>query len=272
MSSKFEIKKINTPLRVREVVTIEAGGKKYVFEGNSPTNFFMQDVAGEVALEKPDKLVRPIQVLSVCDSNGSYCMNITGDKLKREITSFNSIRVSGTEVWNSGTKPAMVELGWLLPNDVIIPYFKTPLPGGINVQQGAPLSVVWDASFSLQITSASGFLAGSNLNAIPWISRMCNILIGNRPANKYLTLTKCKGIGYIGIIHQEFWTANTVRNINAYKVGIYSVQVVNSGGVREVWFGDDDFSAMIAFTLSTPLSVKAGDYVTIELSFQTSQG
>lgn len=266
MSSKFEIKKINTPLRVREFITIEAGGKKYVFEGNSPTNFFIQDVVGEATVKIPEAAVHPIEYLSVCDSNNNYCMNITGDKLKREPTSSTSIRVSGTETWNSSTRPAIVELGWLISDKAKIPYFSTPLPGSINVQQGTPLSVIWDASFSLQVTSASGFLSGSKLDASSWLTRLCMILIGARPPNKLLTLTKCSGFGRAG----RFWLTNVVRDTKASKVGIYNVQVETSGDLSEVWFGDDDFSAAIVFTLSTPLKVKAGDYVTIELSFQTS--
>jgi len=46
--------------------------------------------------------------------------------------------------------------------------------------------------------------------------------------------------------------------------------VGTSGDLTEVIFGNDDFSAQIVFKLPTPLTVKAGDYVTIELSFQAS--
>jgi len=270
MSSKGENKKINTPLRVREVITIEAGGKKYVFEGNSPTQVFMYHVVWEATLGTPGEVVQPIAYLSVCDSTRSYCMDITGDSLKRELTSFTSIRVSGTGTWNSSSQPAVIELGYIGANNQKIAYFTATLAGGVSVQQGAPLSVTWDASFSLQATSASGFLAGSSLTATSWITRLCLILIGSRPAGKYLTLTKSKGVGYVGSLTQEFWKVDTVRNQQAYKVGIYNIQVGTSGDLREVYFGDADFSAMIVFTLSTPLAVKAGDYVTIELSFQAS--
>lgn len=270
MSSKGENKKINTPLRVREVITIESGGRKYVFEGNSPTPTFINHVVGEATLVTKGEVVRPITYLSVCDSARSYCMDITGGNLNRQHVSSTSIRVSGTGTWNSSSQPAITELGYIGTNNQKVAYFTTTLTGDLSIRQGAPLSVTWDASLSLQITSASGFMAGSAINATLWIARLCDILIGSRPTGKYLTLTKSKGVGYIGVTTQVIWTTDTVRNQQAYKVGIYNFKVGTSGDLREVHFGDDDFSAAIVFSLPTPLTVKASDYVTIELTFQAA--
>jgi hypothetical protein len=241
-------------IEVKEKVKIRVGDKEYEFKTNTPTSSFYTDLYDEITAGYDAVILRPLAKIQLLDTAGDVGAEISGDALNVSRDS-TELTLSGSAVWNSDRQPATLRV----LDTRNVPYFHTQLPGGINVPRGSTINVTWEASFSLDISSATGYLAGSVVNYVPHISLLVDVLINNR-GNRSLAIRK---VTYRYSDGYE-WTLDITGEQGQHRLRLPPTQVTRSGTIDTVRLCTSA-NVCITFTLTSPLNVNAGDTIGLDV-------
>jgi len=243
-------------IEVKERVKLKIGDKEYVFESNTPTSFFYTDLYDEIVAGIELNQVFPLGILQVVDSAGAVGAEITSASWTLDKT-LTSITITGSAVWNSDNPPATLKV----LDTRRMPYFQTSLPAGISAQRGLPITVTWDARFSMNISSATGYLAGSTIVGTDFISLLVDIL-ANARNNRTLTLRKVK----YHFTDGSALIVDVARDPEARRIYLPPTQLTRSGTINIVTLYTNE-DKCFSFILSSPLNVNAGDYISLDIYF-----
>jgi hypothetical protein len=243
-------------IEVKERVKLKIGDKEYEFESNTPTTGFYTDLYDEITAGYDATEVFPLNKIQVLDSAGS---------VGAEITSANwtltkgtaKITISGSATWNSDNPPAKLKI----LDTRGVAYFETSLPAGVSAQRGLPITITWEASFSIAISSATGYLAGSHVLYTVYLDKLVDILANEREG-KSLSIRKAS---YYYTDGYE-WVVNVIGEMGQHYLRIPPTQVPKAGSINQVLLCTSADICM-AFVLSSPLNVNAGDYVSLDIYF-----
>jgi hypothetical protein len=243
-------------IEVKERVKLKIGDKEYEFESNTPTTAFYTDLYDEITAGYDATELYPLNKIQVLDSAGTVGAEITSASWTLDKTS-TSITISGSAVWNSDNPPAKLKI--LDTRGTV--YFETSLPAGISAQRGLPITVTWDAVFSMSISSATGYLAGATVIDTRHISILVDILANNRN-NRSLAIRSAE---YQYTDGTKF-RVNIIGEQGQHYLHLPPTQVPKTGSINIVmlYTSSGDF---ISFILSSPLNVNAGDYVSLDIYF-----
>jgi len=252
-----QIKKERT-IQVKEILKIRVGDKEYIVISNTPTSTFYADVYGEITAETPEAKLGYIRYVAIHDATGYQVCWIDTTASKVEA---NKIQVEASCTWNSTYPPDRVKIY----SDAIRMYFEVLLPPDIEVPAGSPFSITWEATFSISITSASGFLAGASLNASGLIDQLTSIL-ANQRGNLLMTARKTILRGRSGTNYNYVFLEVDVSRDPTGKAIILSPRVVEATGdilYTEIYSltTTDEVRELLIFTHASPLSVREGDLV-----------
>jgi hypothetical protein len=243
-------------IEVKERVKLKIGDKEYEFESNTPTTAFYTDLYDEITAGYDATEVFPLDKIQVLDSAGSVGAEITSANWTLDKTQ-TSITINGSAIWNSDNPPAKLKI----LDTRGVAYFETPLPAGVSAQRGLPITVVWDAVFSIAVSSATGYLAGATVVGTRFLSILVDILANSRN-NRSLAI---RSVEYQYTDGTKF-RANIISDMGQHHLRLQPTQVPKAGSINIVmlYTSSDDF---ISFILSSPLNVDAGDYVSLDIYF-----
>ena len=250
-------------ITVKEKIIVRVNGKEYVVEYDPPEADFYNDLYGEITATTPTAVLEYINTFEVLDGllNVGCVANVTPSKCDT-----NCIYASFTCTWNSDYNPVKMRIK--TPSGKI--YFYPALPSGLTVAKGSPLSITWQAVFTANIQSASGWLAGASLNADSLLEKIANIMCNNR-GTVILTAQKTKILGRVGTQSGvTFIDADLTRDPATRKIMLPSTPTPTSGDVNLVYIDgfttDNVRISLFYFYLSTPLSVSKDDYLGYEIT------
>jgi hypothetical protein len=249
-------KKNPKTIEVKERIKLKIGDKEYEFEFNTPTPEFYNDLYDEITLGTDGVKVMPLNKIQVLDSAGAVGAEITSANWS--LTKGTAkITISGSATWNSDNPPARLKI----LNTVEIEYFETSLPAGISAQRGLPITVTWEASFSMNISSATGYLAGSNIIYVVYLDKLVDIL-ANQREGKSLAIRKAS---YYYTDNYE-WVVDVLGSITQHSLRIPPTQVPKAGSINSMFLCTST-NICFTFVFSSPLNVSSGDYVSLDIYF-----
>ena len=243
-------------IEVKERVKLKIGDKEYEFESDTPTPLFYTDLYDEITAGYDATELFPLGKIQVLDSAGAVGAEITSDNwtLTCEAT---KISITGSAVWNSDNPPATLKV----LDTRGFTYFQTSLPAGISAQRGLPITVTWEASFSMTVSSATGYLAGASITYTAYIARLVNIL-GNAREGKSLSIRKA----IYRYTDGYEWAVNVVGEMGQRRIYLPATQVPKAGSIDNVSLCTSA-NECFAFALSSLLNVSSGDYVSLDIYF-----
>jgi len=243
-------------IEVKEKVKIKIGNKEYEFEANSPTSGFYTDLYDEITFGSDVGVVSPLTKAQVLDSAGNVGAEILASNWSWYVEP-PTIGFSGSSTWNSDNPPATLKV---IAGEGKV-YFQTALPSGISAQKGLPITVTWQATFSVNIPSVTGYLAGASLVDTSLITRLVYILADTRE-NKYLAIRKI--VYYYSDGYQ--WELTPTCETGIRHIYIPATTVTRSGTITHVLLATSSYEGL-RFMLSSPLNVSVGDYISLDIYF-----
>jgi len=243
-------------IEVKERIKLKIGDKEYEFESNTPTSSFYMDLYDEITAGYDESDLFPLDKIQVLDSAGAVGAEITSASWTLDKT-LTSITIKGSAAWNSDNPPATLKV----LDTRGVAYFETSLPAGISAQRGLPITVSWDAVFSISISSATGYLAGSTVVYTDFISLLVDILANARD-NRSLAI---RSIKYQYTDGTSF-TANLVGEKGQHHIYLVATPVPKAGSINIVSLYTSA-GKYISFILSSQLNVSSGDYVSLDMYF-----
>jgi len=243
-------------IEVKEKIKLKIGDKEYEFESNTPTSSFYTDLYDEITAGYDATELFPLDKIQVLDSAGVVGAEITSASWTLTCQP-PKISITGSAVWNSDNPPATLKV----LDTRGVAYFQTSLPAGISAQRGLPITVTWEASFSVTVSSATGYLAGASMVYMAYIARLVDIL-GNARENKSLSIRKAT---YHYTDGYE-WTVNIIGEMGQHRIYLPATQVPKAGSIDNV-FLCTSANECFGFVLSSLLNVSSGDYVSLDMYF-----
>jgi len=253
-------------VQVKEKIIIKTKDKEYIIESNTPTEDFYSELYGEIT-GAPGITLGYLSLIRVIDVDGKIGCTIYPTY---ERYGSYGIRGSGSCTWDSDYDPSHIWIArWpLIPREKY--YFITLLPAGITVPRGSPLTVTWEATFSVTKISASGWLADASTTASGLIDQLINILLNNRGT---LSLKAQRTIikGRVGE-NYDYTFIDIAPHLDPANLRILlPLTTITATGdiLRMILYSrttDNTDKELLSFILPSPYPVKYGDKLGFEIA------